>query len=300
MGDDIRKCDLLPIRFFKKKVFDSQNEKLLIIVIKKMISIALIFFVLYNKYMLAVTLKLFLLFYSKTAFAFVEPDYEREKRWSDQITPTILEGEIIWVEQSNGHKFLGIFMEAANPKGAIIIGHGRGWNPDWELYGILRLKLYELGYSTLSIQLPVLGPGAKVGDYIPTYEDSSNRYDLAAQWLIDKGYEGKVAIVSHSLGATMANQYLITYDNPKIDAWVFISIINGLQEMFRIKIPVCDIYGSKDWVITRVGAYERKQKILKNKGSMQIEIPNGLHFFEGTEDDLSLSIVKFLGSIGFN
>ena len=33
---------------------------------------------------------------------------------------------------------------------------------------------------------------------------------------------------------------------------------------------------------------------------MQIEIPNGLHFFEGTEDDLSLSIVKFLGSIGFN
>ena len=104
-------------------------------------------------------------------------------------------------------------MEAENPKGAIIIGHGRGWNPDWELYGILRLKLHELGYSTLSIQLPVLGPGAKVGDYIPTYEDSSNRYDLSAQWLINNGYEGKVAIVSHSLGATMANQYLITHDN---------------------------------------------------------------------------------------
>ena len=46
--DEIRMCDLLPIRFFKKKVFDSQNEILLIIVIKKMISIALIFFVLYN------------------------------------------------------------------------------------------------------------------------------------------------------------------------------------------------------------------------------------------------------------
>ena len=84
---------------------------------------------------------------------------------------------------------------------------------------------------------------------------------MSAQWLINNGYYGKVAIVSHSLGATMANQYLITHDDPKIDAWVFISIINGLQEMFRIKIPVCDIYGSKDWVITRVGAYERKQKI---------------------------------------
>ena len=250
--------------------------------------------------MLAATLRLFLFFYSSIAFSFIEPDYEREKRWADQIVPSILEGEIIWLEQINSHKFLGIFLEADNPKGAIIIGHGRGWNPDWELYGILRLKLHELGYSTLSIQLPVLGPGAKVGDYIPTYEDSSNRYDLSAQWLINKGYEGKVAIVSHSLGATMANQYLITHDNPKVNAWVFISIINGLQEMFRIKIPVCDIFGSKDWVITRVGAYERKRKILKNDGSMQIEILDGLHFFEGKEDDLSLAIVSFLSSIGFN
>ena len=70
--------------------------------------------------------------------------------------------------------------------------------------------------------------------------------------------------------------------------------------MFRIKIPVCDIFGSKDWVITRVGAYERKKKILKNDGSMQIEIPDGLHFFEGTEDVLTLEIVRFLTSVGFN
>jgi len=33
---------------------------------------------------------------------------------------------------------------------------------------------------------------------------------------------------------------------------------------------------------------------------MQIEIPDGLHFFEGTEDDLSFAIVTFLSSIGFN
>ena len=45
--------DVIKMRFsanniFKKKVLDSQNEKLLIIVIKKIISIAIIFFVLYN------------------------------------------------------------------------------------------------------------------------------------------------------------------------------------------------------------------------------------------------------------
>ena len=48
IDDEIRTYDLLPKIFLKKKVFDSKNEKLLIIVIKKMISIAVIFFVLYN------------------------------------------------------------------------------------------------------------------------------------------------------------------------------------------------------------------------------------------------------------
>ena len=48
IDDEIRTYDLLPKIFLKKKVIDSKNEKLLIIVIKKMISIAVIFFVLYN------------------------------------------------------------------------------------------------------------------------------------------------------------------------------------------------------------------------------------------------------------
>ena len=48
MGNEIRRCDLVPIIFFKKKELDSQNEKLFIIVIIKIISIALIFIVLYN------------------------------------------------------------------------------------------------------------------------------------------------------------------------------------------------------------------------------------------------------------
>ena len=116
--------------------------------------------------MLAATLRLFLFFYSTTAFSFIEPDYEREKRWADQIVPSILEGEIIWIEQTNSHKFLGIFLEAHSPKGAILIGHGRGWNPDWELYGIIRLKLHELGYSTLYIQLLVLELMESLKEYI--------------------------------------------------------------------------------------------------------------------------------------
>jgi len=223
-------------------------------------------------------------------------DYFREKRWSDQIVPGLVVGEPVWIEQPNGHKFLSIWTEAENARGAIILGHGRGWSPDFELYGVLRVKLTELGYSTLSVQLPVLGGGAKIGDYIPTYPEAAQRYDLAAEWLRGKGFDN-VAIVSHSLGATMANNYLMNTKKTHVKAWVYVGIINGLEEMFRIKIPVLDIFGGKDWEITQVGASERLKQISKNPGSKQVVVPEALHFFEGREDALCAEIVTFLDDV---
>jgi pimeloyl-ACP methyl ester carboxylesterase len=161
---------------------------------------------------------------------------------------------------------------------------------------MLRTKIAEAGYTTLAIQLPVLGGGAKIGDYIPTYPDARERFQLAADYLKSKGYKN-IAIVSHSLGATMANQYLIDTDDKTVKAWVFIGIINGLEEMFRIKIPVLDVFGSKDWEITQVGAYERKKQIMKIKGSDQIVVPDALHFFEGREDELARIVVGFLDKV---
>jgi pimeloyl-ACP methyl ester carboxylesterase len=224
-----------------------------------------------------------------------QPDYEREKRWSDQIVPAILVGDVVWLQQKGGHKFLSIYTQAEKPRGAVIIGHGRGWNPDFELYGTLRVKLAEQGYTTLAIQLPVLGPGAKVGDYLPTYPDAEERYAVAAKFLQEKGFD-KIAIVSHSLGATMANQYLIHAKSTPVKAWVFIGIINGLEEMFRIKIPVLDVFGGKDWEITQVGAYERKKQIMKVPGSDQVIVPDAQHFFEGREEELVKVLVEFLDS----
>jgi alpha/beta superfamily hydrolase len=223
-------------------------------------------------------------------------DYEREQRWADQILPTLMVGDAVWLTQKEGHKFLTLYTEAKNARGAVILAHGRGWSPDYELYGMLRTKIADAGYTTLAIQLPVLGGGAKIGDYIPTYPDARERFQLAADYLKSKGYKN-IAIVSHSLGATMANQYLIDTDDKTVKAWVFIGIINGLEEMFRIKMPVLDVFGSKDWEITQVGAYERKKQIMKIKGSDQIVVPEALHFFEGREDELTRIVVGFLDKV---
>jgi pimeloyl-ACP methyl ester carboxylesterase len=220
-------------------------------------------------------------------------DYEREARWASETLATLVDGEAVRLQQANGHRFLGLWLPASKARGAVVIAHGRGWAPDYDLYGILRVKLAEAGYSTLSIQMPVLPGTAKIGDYIPTYPDASERIAVAVQWLKARG-EGKRAIVSHSLGATMVNHYLTHRSDPQIDAWVFIGIINGLDDMFRIKIPVLDIYGSLDWSVTIVGADERRKQILKIPGSEQIVVDGAMHFFEDRQDVLTRAIVNFL------
>ena len=223
-------------------------------------------------------------------------DYAREKRWADDIVPTLVVGNAEWLTQKNGHRFLALYTEAAQPRGAILLAHGRGWSPDYELYGVLRTKLAEAGYTTLSIQLPVLDGSAKLVDYIATYPDARERFQLAVDLLASRGHR-TIAIVSHSLGASMANQYLIKTDDQRVRAWVFIGIINGLEEMFRIRMPVLDIFGSRDWDVTRWGADERRAQILKMPGSAQVVVPEAEHFFEGKEDVLVETIKAFLDRV---
>ena len=108
-------------------------------------------------------------------------DYEKERRWADDILPTLLVGKAEWLQQKNGHRFLSLYTEAKAAKGAVIIAHGRGWSPDFELYGTLRTRLAEEGYTTLSIQLPVLPSTAILGLYVPLYPDARERFQLPSQ-----------------------------------------------------------------------------------------------------------------------
>jgi pimeloyl-ACP methyl ester carboxylesterase len=230
---------------------------------------------------------------SCSAFA---QDYAREKRWADEILKTLMVGNAQWLEQKNGHRFLALYTEAEKARGAVIVAHGRGWSPDFELYGTLRGRLADQGYATLSIQLPVLPSTAILGLYVPLYPDARERFQLAVDFLKAKGYTN-ISIVSHSLGATMANQYLIRTDDRSVRAWVFIGILQGLDEMYRIKIPVLDVFGSNDWTVTMWGADERRKQIMLNPGSGQIMVPEAKHFFEGREDELIGIVVSFLDRV---
>lgn len=236
---------------------------------------------------------LFLGFLFSIAISALAQDYEREKRLNEQTLESLIEGDAQWLVQKNGHRFLALLIEVEKPKGAVILAHGRGWSPDVSLYGPLRRRLAEKGYTTLALQMPVLDAQAKMIDYIEVYPDADDRFRAAEAFLKAKKYKN-IAIVSHSVGASMANHYLITADRHDVKAWVFIGIVNGLEQMFRIKIPVLDVYGEADWQVTRWGADERLKQIKRVRGSEQKVVPNAGHFFEGQEQALTDVIASFL------
>jgi pimeloyl-ACP methyl ester carboxylesterase len=227
----------------------------------------------------------FALIFSLSGFA---ADYQREQRWADQIVPSIMVGDPVWLTQTNGHKFLGLYTAAEHAKAGLVIVHGIGVHPDWGLIGSLRQQLPDEGYTTLSIQMPVLKADAKPENYPPTFDEADERIRLAVAFLKDKGYS-KIAIISHSLGTWMSYNYLTHTPDSPIVAWVDIGAPNPF-DMAKLKMPILDLYGQKDLPRVLQGAKARAAG-LKQKGSMQVKVAGANHFFEGKEAALN-SVVR--------
>jgi len=223
-----------------------------------------------------------------------QPDYAREKRWADEVVPGLVVGDAVWLQQKSGHKFLGILTEAPKPRGAVIIVHGLGIHPDWNLIGVLRTQLAENGYTTLSIQMPVLAADARGDAYAPLFPDAAERLRVAIDYLRKRG-STRIAIAAHSLGARMADAYLVQSADPGVAAWVAIAIFPAeFADPAKLRVPVLDIYGEKDFEQVLKTADARAKAISRVKGSAQVEVAGSDHYFNGKEAELARQVKLFL------
>lgn len=169
-------------------------------------------------------------------------DYERERRWADEITPSLVVGEPVFLQVAGGRQFLSIYTESENPKAAAIVVHGRGIHPDWGLIGTLRTALPEHGYTTLSVQMPVLTADAAGDDYLPTFPEARARLATAVKFLHERGYQ-KLALVSHSMGARMSSDHLKHNGDAPLFAWASISITHDrLGAVGPRNFPMLDLH----------------------------------------------------------
>jgi len=231
---------------------------------------------------------------------FAASDYARENEWAAEITPFIVVGRPVYLEQANGHKFLAIYTEAANPKMGVVVVHGVGVHPDWGLISTLRQRLPDYGYATLSIQMPILAVNAKPETYAATFPEAVERLQLAVAYLKRKGYK-RITIVSHSMGSRMAHAYMI-HNPPDVIAWAALGMPAALGTgagitYSGISVPVLDLYGANDLPQVLAGASGRKASLKGNPASKQVVIPNTDHYFTDHEEEMVKTTTDFLDSV---
>ena len=225
---------------------------------------------------------------------FADPDYAREQRWADEVAPTVVVGDPIYLEQKNKHKFLGLYAEAPKARMAVVVAHGMGIHPDWGLIGTLRRNLVDAGYTTLSIQMPVLADEQRGDAYLPTFPEAAERLQLAVAYLKAKGYK-RIALVSHSMGSRMSHAYMLK--NPAgVHAWVSMGM-PVIDSYAGIKVPVLDLYGAKDMEVVLAGGAKRRDSLKGHAGSKQMVVPDANHFFGEHEAAMVKAVKEYLDGV---
>ena len=227
-------------------------------------------------------------------------DYEREARLAREIVPALVVGDPVALRIPSGREFLGIHAPVAGARGAVVLVHGRNVHPDHEVIGALRMRLADLGYATLSIQMPVLGAQAqKVEDYYPAlFPEAVERIAAAAEWMRARG-ESRVALVSHSMGSWMANEYFDRHPGSPFAAWVCLGLTGGYSwDAYGSKRPILDVYGEADLPTVSGAAWRRRLTVAAAPaGSRQVRIPGADHFYAGREAALAQEIAAWLGEV---
>lgn len=226
--------------------------------------------------------------------AFAGADYVREKKWADEVVPGVVVGDPVYLELKNGHKFLTLFSEARDARMGVVVIHGLGIHPDWNMIGTLRTRLAELGYTTLSIQMPVLANDAMAESYLPLFPEASERIGTAVDFLHAKGYK-KVAIVSHSMGSAMSHMY-VEKNQSELAAWAALGMGQKLTYT-GIHIPVLDMYGENDLPPVLNMAAKRAASLRGNPFSKQVRVARSDHFYNDHEADMVHEVKNFLDAI---
>lgn len=219
-------------------------------------------------------------------------DYVREERWAQEVLPSLVVGDAVYLATPTRAKVLAILtLPPGSPRGGVVVVHGLGVHPDWGLNGGVRTSLADAGYVTLSVQMPVLAAEATRDDYPITLPEAGERIAAAILYLRGKGIS-KIAIVSHSFGATMAKTYLARPDALPIDAWVPVGMFGSVG--MPPKEPVLDIVAERDFAEVLAAAGPRARDLPKEACSRQVTIAGTDHYFDQQQKELAAAIAAFL------
>jgi len=249
---------------------------------------------------------LILLFCSLFSASVNASDTEREKRIADSIKGNIITANIVSLKTADG-EFISLINDEESDKsrGSVIIIHGMGSNPNSpRVIQPLRNQLAKLGWVTAAIQLPILASNASIKDYLALIQPSAARIQASLDYMHEQYTNRPCVIIAHSLGATMAVNFMAQQQKLACDALVLIGLptlatdlaeAQSLELLKKINIPTLDIFGSQDLDSVKGMTTTRKLNFIKNNPfNRQIEISGADHYFNGLDETLVHSIHGWL------
>ncbi|MEE9447813.1 MAG: alpha/beta fold hydrolase [Arenicellales bacterium] len=221
-------------------------------------------------------------------------DLAKEQRWREQVVGDLFDGEAITLNEGE-LDFLGLITLAEPAKDdAVLILHGIGIHPDWpQVINPLRVQLAELGWTTLSIQLPVLDNETTPVQYDAVVPEAAPRILAGIKHLKAQGAKG-VYVLAHSMGARMAS-YFLAQNNEAVKGFVGIGMnVGTVQYLDKIKLPFLDLYGSDDLEGVLASAPDRAVASAHNKAYQQSVVQGADHFFNEMDEALIEEVEQWI------
>ena len=109
--------------------------------------------------------------------------------------PGLVVGDAVYLRLPEGVRFLALYAAVERGRGAVLLAHGPGLHPDHGITGELRMHLADRGYSTLSLQMPVLAAEDEAGDgYRALLPEAARRIAAGMAFLQEKGADRKSVV----------------------------------------------------------------------------------------------------------
>ena len=195
----------------------------------------------------------------------------------------------------------GEYLKGRNSKVGVILAHGQGLSPDSQVVGPLRRTINkELGFHTLSLQMPVL-PGKqsqeKFQEYASTFPDAYKIIQAGIDFLRKDHSIEHIYLMGYSMGGRMTTAFLAQQPHSGVIGYIGVGLLGGgpapLNTHFNLKkiiLPVIDIHADSGH---DAKSAEFRKSFVSDRYT-QVVIPGAKHDYRGYDDQIANAVIAWL------